>query len=108
MKKYILLLALMVPFWVTAQNSSDNEPYLTKSLGASIKNVEASTSGGSIFVSGGASDPRIEVYISGNNNTTLSKEEIKQRLAELYDFNVSVSDNKLTAVAKLNEKKQDR
>lgn len=90
-----------------AMAQTDKEPYLVKSLSKeAIKEVEAKTSGGSISVTG-ASDARIEVYVSANNDRTLSKEEIKQRLEELYDLNIAVSGNKLTAVAKAKENIRD-
>ncbi|MEI9908421.1 MAG: hypothetical protein WDO71_01355 [Bacteroidota bacterium] len=102
MKKILLSLLLTLPaFSMMAQN--DKEPYLTKALNnETIKNVEVQTSGGSISVSdANASDIRIEVYITGNNNSdNLSKEEIKQRLDEKYELNISVSNNKLVAIAR--------
>jgi len=108
MKKYLLFLLLSVAwFAVKAQFNNGKEPYMTKSLNnESIKDVEVETSGGSISVSGGpASEARVEVYITGNNGkNNLSKDEIKARLDELYDLNVSVANNKLTAIAK--QKKQ--
>src|SRR5688572_3979071 len=96
----IIFFALVVSSSVYAQNNS--EPYLTKSLSKeTINNVFARTSGGNIMVSGvGGSDARIEVYItSNNNNKFLSKEEIKRKLDEDYEFKVEVSDGKLTASA---------
>ncbi|MBA4053997.1 MAG: hypothetical protein C0490_04730 [Marivirga sp.] len=104
MKKTInLILALFLSIAVQAQFDADKDPYLTKSLSAeSIKDVYARTSGGGITVSGGSStDARIEVYVQPNNNRgDLSKEEIKQRLEEDYDLDVSVAGSKLTAIAK--------
>lgn len=108
MKKYLLFLMLpFACFSTMAQINNEKEPYMTKSLSnESIKDVEVETSGGSISVSGGqATEARVEVYITGNNGkNNLSKDEIKARLEELYDLNVSVSNNKLVAVAK--QKKQ--
>ncbi len=77
--------------------------YLTKPLAdESIKNVEAKTSGGSIDIEGGhLQDTRIEVYISSNgHHINLSKEEIQAKLDKDYDLSVTVSNNKLTAIAK--------
>lgn len=85
-----------------AQNKTE-EPYMTKSLSnASINNVEVKTSGGSISVAGvNPSEARIEVYINGNNQRdNLTKEEIQRRLDENYNLDVSVSNNKVTAIAK--------
>jgi hypothetical protein len=103
MKKYLSFLLLSaLTLSVKAQVNSGKEPYMTKSLsGQSIKDVNVETSGGSISVSGAAAaNSRVEVYITGNNNKSLTKEQIQQRLNEMYDLNVSVANNKLTAIAK--------
>ncbi|MDQ3276705.1 MAG: DUF4097 domain-containing protein [Bacteroidota bacterium] len=108
MKKLFLLLAIALQSGVSsAQNEKD--PYLTRSLSAdAIKAVEARTSGGSIVVTGvGPSEARIEVYVSGTNNQKLSREEIKQRLDELYSLAIAVTNNKLTAIAKAKERISD-
>src|SRR5258705_2785918 len=111
MKKYFLFFLLAaLQLTATAQFKSDKEPFITKSLSnESVKNVEVQTSGGSISVSGvTASEARIEVYVSPNNNKNdLSKEEIQQRLKDLYDLNISVANNKLTATAKSKERIND-
>jgi len=111
MKKYLLFLMLIaLQVSVMAQFNSEKEPLITKPLSnESIKDVEVQTSGGSISVSGVAvSEARIEVYVSPNNNrNNLSKEEIQQRLNELYDLNISVANNKLTATAKRKQKLDD-
>ncbi len=101
MKKYLLFF-LLASLQFSANAQPGKEPYMTKSLSnESIKDVLVETSGGSISVSGvSAAEARIEVYISGNNNRDLSKEEIQQRLNDLYDLNVSVANNKLSAIAK--------
>lgn len=93
------LLFTAVAFIAKAQTGK--EPYLVKSLSSeSIRAVEARTSGGSISVTGDGSNARIEVYVTGNNGKTLSKEEITQRLDELYNLDVSVAGGKLSALAK--------
>ena len=101
MKKTInLLLAALITVVAYAQ---DKEPYFTKSLSKSaIKEVYARTSGGGITVTGvPADEARIEVYIRGNNGQgELSKDEIKHRLDEDYDLDVSASDGKLSATAR--------
>ena len=103
MKKYFLLFTIVASVLVSQAQSKD-EPYQTKSLAnESIKNIKVETSGGSISVAGGSNaEAKIEVYITGNNGREdeLSKEEIGKRLAEDYDLNISVSNNKLTAIAK--------
>ncbi|MEP7317816.1 MAG: hypothetical protein ABI921_03720 [Panacibacter sp.] len=106
MKKYILFLSLLSVTAVTKAQSGDNKtPYITKSLSSeNIQQAEVKTSGGSITVAGVSSDAKIEVYVSGNNGLgTLSKEEIKSRLEEYYTLEVSVSNNKLIAIAKQKE-----
>lgn len=103
MYKYLLLVALLLPTRILfAQDGRQKEPYLTRTLSAdNIREVEARTSGGSITVTGVApSEARIEVYIFSNNNSKLTKEEIKERLDELYNLDVSVANNKLSAMAR--------
>ena len=110
MKKYLFFLLLIAQTAIlNAQSKSDKEPFLTKSLTSeSIKNVDVVTSGGSISVTGVSSGARIEVYVSPNNNkNNLSKEEIQKRLDELYNLNIAVANNKLTASAKNKEKITD-
>ena len=100
-----LLLSCFLGFQAIACFAQDDEnktPYLTKSLASdAISSVVVNTSAGGITVSGASGQqPRIEVYIRGNNNHELSKEEIKKRLDEDYDLNISVSGHELHAVAK--------
>ncbi len=107
MKKYLLFFLLAaLQFSVKAQVKSSDKPFMTKSLSnESIKDVEVETSGGSISVSGvAATEARVEVYITSNNNKELTKEEIQQRLNEKYNLNVSVANNKVTATARLKKK----
>jgi hypothetical protein len=87
---------------VFAQAQNNGTLYLSKSLSAdAINTVEASTSGGSIEVSGGSSsDAHIEVYAKGNNNNNYSKEEIQKKIDQDYDFSLNVSANKLTVTAR--------
>jgi DUF4097 and DUF4098 domain-containing protein YvlB len=111
MKKSLFFLLLFVPAGLLfAQNRFEKEPYMTKSLSSeNIKNIKVETSGGSISVSGvAASEARIEVYVYPNNprDNNITKEQIEERLKELYDLEVEVANNKLTAVAK--SKKQIR
>jgi hypothetical protein len=110
MKKYSLL-SFMVVFALLLQAQTNDEPYQTKSLASeAIKNVKVETSGGSISVTGVSnSEARIEVYIRGNNgkDKNLSKEEIQKRLDEYYDLNISVSNNKVTAIAKPKQRNMD-
>ena len=110
MKKYLLFFLLAaLQFSVKAQVKSSDKPFMTKSLSnESIKDVEVETSGGSISVSGvAATEARVEVYITSNNNKELTKEEIQQRLNEKYNLSVSVANNKVTATARQKEKITD-
>ena len=103
MKKLVnLSLFLLLSLAVCAQSHADQEPYLTKSLDKeSIRDVYVRTSGGGIAVTGVESEARIEVYVQpSNNQSNLSKEEIRKRLEEDYSLDVSVSNGKLTAIAK--------
>ena len=94
MKKYLLFFLLAAfQFSVNAQVKSSDKPFMTKSLSnESIKDVEVETSGGSISVSGvAATEARVEVYITSNNNKELTKEEIQQRLNEKYNLQSTIS-----------------
>ena len=108
MKTYLTLLIVACQSVVAlAQDGDSKTPYLNKSLsGDAISSVVVSTSAGGIYVTGqpGAA-PRIEVYIKGNNNRELSKEEIDKRLAEDYDMDISVNGHQLNASVKT--KKRD-
>lgn len=100
MKKFLtFLLATALSTATFAQ--TDNAPYLTKSFsGASIQNVLARTSGGSITVNGTTgNEARVEVYIKGQNNKTLSKAQIEERLKEDYNFDVSAANGQLSAIS---------
>lgn len=108
MRKILFLLLSGVQMWaVQAQPSSGHTPpFLEKSLsGAAIRQVTAETSGGNISVTGVPDgEARLEVYIRPNNGgrdeAGISKEEIQRRLNTMYDFAVTVNDNKLTATAR--------
>ena len=99
--KKILTFLLAAALSTAASAQSDNTPYLTKSFsGASVQNVLARTSGGSITINGTAGgEARVEVYIKGQNNKELTKGQIEQRLAEDYIFDVSAANGRLSATA---------
>jgi hypothetical protein len=101
MKAYIILFALALQ-GLLASAQDNRSPYLTKSLAnGGIKKAFVSTSGGSILVSGASGQPpRIEVYITGNNGSTPSNDEIKKRLDEDYTLDINVSGGELHAIAK--------
>ena len=102
MKKYFLLLATLISLGVAAQTKTDKEPYLIKSLGME-------TTGGNITVVGSSADAKLEVYISPSNSkeSSMTKEEIKKRLEEEYNLDISVSNNKLTAKASSKNRNMD-
>jgi len=102
MKKYLLLLFVACQSCVVLAQDWNKTPYQTKSLANDgIKNVYVETSGGSITVSGASGEaPRIEIFVHGNNNQELSKEEIEKRLKADYELDVSVSNHELHAKAK--------
>ena len=106
-KLFLLNLVIAISFAVVAQNK---EPYMTKSLSSeSVKSTEVQTSGGSITVTGVNSnaETKVEVYVYGNNGKNeISKEEIAKRLED-YDLTVSVSNNKLTAIARPKQRNMD-
>ena len=98
----LLLFIACQSFVALAQDNGDKTPYETKSLANDgIKDVFVETSGGSIAVSGASGEaPRIEMYVRGNNNSDLSREDIKKRLDEDYIVEVLVNDHKLHARAR--------
>jgi hypothetical protein len=103
MRIILSFLFLVSGILAQAQNSQKGLLYLNKPLSAeSINQVEAKTSGGGIEVTGvSPSEARIEVYINGNNHhDSYTKEEIQKILDNDYDFSVTVSANKLSAIAK--------
>ena len=111
MKKILLTAIVITATFSAIAQKSDKEPYMTKSLSnESVKSTEVQTSGGSISVTGvsSAAETKVEVYISSNTGRedNLSKDEIAKRLQE-YDLNVSVSNNKLTAIAKPKQRDMD-
>jgi DUF4097 and DUF4098 domain-containing protein YvlB len=103
MRKINLLLLLLIPATLL-RAQSDKQPFLTKSLSAeSISSIEAKTTGGNISISAvGQPESRVEVYVTPNNwkNNSLTREEIQKRLDEEYELSVTVSNNKVKAIAK--------
>lgn len=102
MKKYFLLLFIAGQVCVASAQDWNKMPYETKSLANdAIKSVDVKTSGGSITVSGAPGEaPRVEMYVHGNNNQQLSREEIKKRLDADYNVEVSVSNHEVHAEAR--------
>ena len=106
---FILLIAACQTVTVLAQDNDSKTPYSTKSLANdAISKVIVSTSAGGILVSGQSGQvARIEVYIKGTNNHHLSNEEIKKRLDEDYDMNISVNRHELSATVKTKHENMD-
>ena len=102
MKTYVLLLLIACQGCAAFGQDWNKIPYETKSLANDgIKAVFVKTSGGSITVSGASGEAaRVEIYVHGNNSQDLTKEEIKKRLDEDYELNVTVSDHEVHATAK--------
>ena len=102
MKTYFLLLLIACQGFAALGQDWNKTPYETRSLASdAIKSVFVNTSGGSITVSGASGEaPRVEVYVHGNNNQDITKEEIKKRLDEDYDLSVTVSNHEVHATAK--------
>ena len=100
MKKALLFFSIFFNFF--AASAQDKQPFLTKELNKEqIKMIKATSSGGGISVTAvAASEARLEVYISGNKGTNLSKEEIQSRLDEDYTFKIDINGNRLTVIAK--------
>jgi hypothetical protein len=102
MKKYLLLLFIACQSTILLAQDWNKTPYETKSLSSdAIKDVYVETSGGSIAVSGAAGEvARVDVFVHGNNNQELSKEDIKKRLDEDYRLEITVSNHELHVLAK--------
>jgi DUF4097 and DUF4098 domain-containing protein YvlB len=102
MKTYILLFFLACQSLAVLAQDDEKTPYLTKSLSNdAISSVVVTTSAGGIHVSGeSGQQPRIEVYIRGNNDHVLSQDEIKKRLDENFDMSITVNNHELQAIVK--------
>lgn len=102
MKTYLVLFFILIQYHIGFGQDWFKVPYETKSLANDgIRAVYVTTSGGSITVSGASGQsPRVEIYVHGNNNDELSKEEIKKRLENDYELEVLVSNNEVHASAK--------
>ena len=80
-------------------NDQQKDPFITRTFPAgSIRSVEASTSGGSIAVSGNAAtEAVVEVFASRSN---WSADEIKRAFDENYTIDIKVENGKLCVTAK--------
>jgi hypothetical protein len=102
MKTYFLLFVFACLANIALAQDWNKTPYETKSLANDgIRDVFVNTSGGSISVSGVSGEAaRVEVFVHGNNNQELTREEIKKRLDEDYILQVSVNGHEVHATAK--------
>ena len=110
MKKILLIvLTAFIGFSTFGQFNGAKEPFLTKSFKETFSSTEVQTTGGNIAVTGiTTGDAKVEMYVTSNNGLKkLSKEEIQKRLNEMYDLDISVSNNKLVATAKSKERIRD-
>src|SRR4026209_584 len=108
-KNFLIVLAAFIGLSAFGQFHDAKEPFMTKSFKEAFSSTEVETTGGNISVTGiTTGDAKVEVYITSNNGkNNLSKDEIQKRLNEMYDLNVSVSNNKLIASAKSKERIRD-
>ena len=108
-KNLLIVLAAFISLSAFAQFNGDKEPFITKSFKESFSSTDVQTTGGNISVTGiTTGDAKVEVYITSNNGkNNLSKDEIQKRLDEMYNLDVSVSGNKLVAIAKSKERIRD-
>jgi DUF4097 and DUF4098 domain-containing protein YvlB len=97
-----IALAWMLGLAVQAQDWK-TEPFMTKSLaGQNIRSVTVETSGGNISVQADSRE-RVEVFIAPNNwrsGSKYSMDELKRRLDEQYDFELTTTGGQLRAIAK--------
>jgi len=100
--KTIFFFLAMTCCGLAVKAQTDKQPYLTKSLaGENISSAKLEASGGSISVTGvNASEARLDVFVTPNNNENLSKEEIQKRLDEYFTLSISVNNNQLIATVK--------
>ena len=98
MKKLSLLILSGLQILTVAAQSGRGGAYITKSLtGLAINQVTAETSGGNISVAGVPDgEARLEVYVRDNHGSDLPNDEIKKRLDEQFDLNISTDNHKLT------------
>ncbi len=104
MKKIVLLFVGGLGVLAVSAQSKEDLPYMQKSFPrASVKAIDAETSGGNIAVYGSASgDARVEVYVWPDNgrDRDMSKDELQKKLEQEYDLNVSLDGDKLVVSAK--------
>ncbi|MFT4203656.1 MAG: hypothetical protein QM610_07030 [Chitinophagaceae bacterium] len=65
---------------------------------SAVKNLDLTTSGGTIYAEGATNGEAIlEVYVSGNNGKSISLEDAKQRIADNYKYASGLDGNTLFA-----------
>jgi hypothetical protein len=103
MMKKLMILSVFLCCGLLLKAQDKSTLYLTKPLAnASIRTVQAETSGGSLSVIGVSDEgqARIEVYVNANNGPRLPKDEIEERLKSSYQLSISTDNNQLTAIAR--------
>jgi len=105
MKKYLVLSVISFTLLaIKARSQEVKSPYMTKTFPSeNINRVISETSGGNISVMAvSPSESKVEVFVNqnGGRGNKLSANEIKSKVEEDYDLDVSVNDGKLTATAK--------
>ena len=100
-KLFVLFVSFLVSanFCMVYTQDQGRAPFMTRTFSASsIKEVEATTSGGSLTLTGDTdSNAVVEVYVSRDN---WSEERIKQALDENYTIEIKVENGKLYVAAK--------
>jgi len=100
-KQFVLFISILLcSSLLSVAKGQGKTPVMTRKFtAASIKEVESSTSGGSLTLIGDAgSEAVVELYVSGKN---WSNEKIKKELDENYIIDIKVERGKLYATAKL-------
>ncbi|PQA60432.1 DUF4097 family beta strand repeat-containing protein [Siphonobacter curvatus] len=85
MKRFYLFPLLTLVLGTASAQSSEDQPYQTKTFTGNLSNVRVDVSGGSIQVEGGSSsDVKVEMYVRLNNwpANKIDKAEIEKQLAE--------------------------
>ncbi len=108
MKKYLFLFVFAFYGVCAVAQQAKDQPYKTMSLaGKTIEVVDVKTSGGSIKVVGGNNaQARVEVFVQANNNQNknIAAADLEKRLQEDYILDISVENNKVSAMAKPKER----
>lgn len=101
MKKQVLILALLMLSSMGYAQQTELSLTTKKFPSVSVKELEVTTSGGYIQVSGGgAKDASVEVILRANGKSRQSNEELQRIFEQEYDLDIAIRGDKLYAVAK--------